>query len=100
MKPDLGIRKSIFEETHAKITEHNSKTNATYKMGHNAFSVMVFTYHFESFREVNPDPWSLLLLFHKTEDEQQSHFGALEPVPPSNLPGISSERQLSRVSQL
>ncbi|XP_046656751.1 zingipain-2-like [Daphnia pulicaria] len=71
-KAELGIRKSIFEETHAKITEHNSKTNATYKMGHNAFSVM-------------------------TEDEQQSYFGALEPVPPSNLPGLFSERQLSRV---
>ena len=70
-------------------------------MGHNAFSVMVITYHFKSFRKVNPNPWSLLPLFIlKTEDEQQSYFGAPEPVPPSNLPGLFSERQLSRVSLL
>jgi hypothetical protein len=25
-------------------------------MGHNAFSVMVITYHFKSFRKVNPNP--------------------------------------------
>jgi hypothetical protein len=52
-KAELGMRKSIFNETHTEIVKHNSQKGATFEMAHNAFSVMVIKSQlFHSFKGI------------------------------------------------
>nr|CAH0107394.1 unnamed protein product [Daphnia galeata] len=65
-KAELGMRKSIFNETHTEIVKHNSQEGISFELAHNAFSVM-------------------------TEEEKQQRMGAFKPVPPSNvIRGVST----------
>ncbi|XP_046455378.1 zingipain-2-like [Daphnia pulex] len=54
------VRKSIFNETHARTKKHNSKKGVTFQMGHIAFSVL-------------------------TSEEKKRHLGALKPVRPNSV---------------
>ncbi|XP_046455088.1 zingipain-2-like [Daphnia pulex] len=64
-KAEYGLRKSIFNETHARIKKHNSKKDVTYQLAHNSFSVL-------------------------TDEEKQSYMGAFKPVRPNEVRGVSS----------
>ncbi len=107
-KAEYGLRKSIFNETHARIKKHNSKKGVTFQMAHNSFSVLVIEYLSCFFLGVIQSfAWNvdrnILTIFgfvfiYKTDEEKQLYMGAFKPVRPNEVRGVSSRVLPSAVS--